>query len=100
MKTQILSTRIDEIYAREIQQMAREEGLDKSSFLKKIIISGLKDYKLEHSLALYNKNRITLSRASELAEISIHEFISLMPDHNMEIHYSSDDFRNDLELKL
>ena len=100
MKTQILSTRLKECYAREIQQLAREEGLDKSTFLKKIIICGLQEYKLEHAVELYNKNKITLSRAAELADLSVHELVSVMPDHNMELHYSADNFQSDMELEL
>ncbi len=100
MKTQILSTRVEEAFASEIQQLANEEGLDKSSFLKKIILSGLQEYKIEHAVELFNKKKITLSRAAELADISIYELISLMPDHNMELHYSTVDLQNDMELEL
>lgn len=35
MKTQILSTRMDDVHAKEIQNMASEMGLDKSAFLKR-----------------------------------------------------------------
>jgi predicted HTH domain antitoxin len=100
MKTQILSTRVEETFAAEIQQLANEEGLDKSSFLKKIILSGLQEYKIGHAVALFNKKKITLSRAAELADITVYELISLMPDYTMELHYSPTDFQNDMELEL
>ncbi len=100
MKTQILSTRVDEASAIEIQELANEMGLDKSSFLKRIILSGLHEYKLNHAIELFNSNKVSLSRAAELADIPLYEFISLMPDNRMELNYTADNFQSDMELEL
>ena len=100
MKTQILSTRVDEASAIEIQELANEMGLDKSSFLKRIILSGLYEYKLNHAIDLFNSNKVSLSRAAELADIPLYELISLMPDNRMELNYTADNFQSDMKLEL
>ncbi len=100
MKTQILSTRIDDDHAKEIKNMASEMGLDKSAFLKRIILSGLQEFKLDHAIELFNNNKISLSRAAELAGISIYDLISLMPDNKMELNYSVENFHSDMDLQL
>ncbi|HBE02512.1 MAG TPA: hypothetical protein DC049_08555 [Spirochaetia bacterium] len=100
MSTKIMSTRIDNIYAKEITRFAKNDGLDKSSFLQKLIIQGLNDYKLNYAITLYNEKKISLSRAAEIANISQYEFISIMPDKHMALHYSSKDFDEDVALKI
>jgi predicted HTH domain antitoxin len=100
MKTTILSTRIEDIQAKEINKLAKKDGLDKSSFLKKLILKGLNEYKLEHAIEDYNYKKISLSKAAETANLSIHELISLMPEKNMTLNYTSQELKEDLELKI
>lgn len=100
MKSRVFSTRIEESYAKEIDHYAEENELDKSTFIKKLIIKGLAEFKLKHAIEEYKGNKISLSKAAELAGISIHEFISIMPAQNLLLHYSVEDLEEDVKISL
>ena len=100
MHTRIMSTRIDEEIVRQIDQFSKDQGLDRAAFLKKLIIKGLQEYRLEFSVQLYRNKKITLSKAAESANISLHEFISLMPEKDLTLNYTAENLEEDLILEV
>jgi len=97
MKTQILSTRLDEKYSKEIDMMARDNNLDRSSFIKHLLLKGLNEYKIQSALSRYSKNEITFSEAAKIAGISLYDLINKIEKHKVELNYSIEDLENDIE---
>ena len=50
--TTIISTRLQRKEAAEIEKFAKEEDMDKSTFVKRLLHKSLKEYKLEHAFRL------------------------------------------------
>ena len=50
----------------------------------------------ELALALFQKDRLTLSQASRLAEVSHLAFQALLAERQIPIHYGVEEFREDL----
>lgn len=100
MKTKVYSTRIEDIFAKEIDAYAEKNGLDKSTFIKKLIIKGLTEYKLMHAVEEYRRNKVSISRAAELAGISLYDFISIMSEENLVLHYSVENLEEDMDISL
>lgn len=100
MHTRILSTRIEDVIVSQIDNFSNNEGLDRASFIKNLIIKGLAEYKLNSAVRLYREKKVSLSRASEIAEISLYDFISLMSENDLTLNYTPEDLDNDISLVI
>ena len=96
MKTIPISTRLDENEAKIIDQFAKEDGLDRSTFLKKLLKKGLEEYKLTKALTLYRRGSISLSRAAEITGLALRDLVSRLPETNSELNYYPDDLKQDI----
>lgn len=59
-------------------------------------LTGL-ELKQELAVVLFQKERLTLSQASRLAEVSQLEFQALLAERQVPIHYGIEEFREDLQ---
>jgi predicted HTH domain antitoxin len=100
MKSKILSTRVKEKIADEIKEVSKERGVDRSYLVKQLIIRGLKDLKIQEALKEYNLGKISLSKASEKAGLSVKDFLALIPENKVELNYNVWDLKDDLSLEL
>lgn len=55
------------------------------------------DWLREIAIALFQQERITLSRASKIAGIDLMEFQKLIADRNICVHYDVEDFEQDVQ---
>jgi len=55
-----------------------------------------RELKEELALALFQKERLTLSQASRLAEVSQLTYQALLAERRIPIHYGVEEFREDL----
>jgi predicted HTH domain antitoxin len=55
-----------------------------------------RELKEELALALFQKERLTLSQASHLAEVNHLTFQALLAERQIPIHYGVEEFREDL----
>ena len=91
-----ISTRLQKKEAKEIEKFAKEEDLDKSTFVKRLINKSLQEYKIEHAFRLYKEDKVSLWKAAELADKNLLEMIELMKKHDVYLNYTIDDLREDL----
>jgi metal-responsive CopG/Arc/MetJ family transcriptional regulator len=89
-----ISARIPKELARELERLMREEHLEKSAALRKLLHLGLRDYRLERALAELGKGRISLSRAAADAGISVWELVE--EAHRHHVTWVADDVIDDL----
>jgi predicted HTH domain antitoxin len=54
------------------------------------------DWLREIAVALFQQERISLSRASKIAEIEIMDFQKLLADRGICVHYDVEDFEQDV----
>ncbi|MFM2431435.1 MAG: hypothetical protein RLZZ511_2648 [Cyanobacteriota bacterium] len=55
------------------------------------------DWMREIAIALFQQERITLSRASKIAGIDLMEFQKLIADRNICVHYDVEEFEQDIQ---
>jgi predicted HTH domain antitoxin len=55
------------------------------------------DWMREIAIALFQQERITLSRASKIASIDLMEFQKLISDRGICIHYDVEEFEQDVQ---
>ena len=97
MKTTALSFRMDASEALQVDACAKQSGLDRSALLKQLIRTGLKQYKMDQAVRAYRAQEISLSRAAELADVGVRDFLSRMGTVGLELNYGVDDFNVDLQ---
>jgi len=97
MKTVTLSTRLNQEEAQEIESYAAGEGIDRSTLLKQLIRKGFTQMRFQAACGAYRKGSVSLSRAAEIARISLHEMILRLPEGQLELNYGTSDLADDLK---
>ncbi len=98
MATVTLSTRLAKEEANKIDELAANLGLDRGAVLKQLIRKGLKEIQIERALDGYRRRKITLSRAAEMAELSLRDILLRLPEESVELNYDVEELRRDLEV--
>lgn len=89
-----VSARIPREMEKEVEELMREEHLEKSAALRKTLHLGLEGYRRERALRLLAEQKVTLSRAAEIAKVSAWEMLSLVKERR--IAWVDDDILEDL----
>ncbi|MCB1134483.1 MAG: UPF0175 family protein [Verrucomicrobiae bacterium] len=92
-----VSTRLAESEVALIQSLAELEGCDRATLIKTLLRSGLENLRRERAVEAYRREKVTLSRAAELAGLGPWDFLALMESEKLELHYDVNEFREDLD---
>ncbi len=84
-----VSARIPRDLEEELESMMREERLEKSSALRKLLHLGMEHYRKDRGLRLLSEGKVTFSKAAEIAGLNVWEFSDLVKDRK--ISWVSDD---------
>lgn len=60
-----IATRIPTDLEKEIRRFMEEEGLDKSTAIRRILEIGVNEWKKKRAIELYRQERVTLWKASQ-----------------------------------
>ena len=96
----LISTRIPEDIRKDLKWYAEKERIGMSIAFRKILEKGLQEIKLEYSLELYKKGRISLWKAAEIAGISLWEIMEIVRERRIPKHYTIEDAEKDLKVTL
>ena len=94
----LISTRIPEDLEKELEWYAKKEKIGRTIALRKILDKGIKEIRLEYSLSLYKKGKITLMRAAEISGISLWEVLDIIKEKKIPMPYTLEDVEKDLEI--
>lgn len=97
MALSTLTTRLPAKIIKEIEYWSKQEKIDRSTLLRKLIDSGLREWKIERALEMYRAQKVTLWKAAEIAGISLSELLSELPKRKVIFHYDLDELREDLK---
>jgi len=76
----VVSARIPEELELEIEEFIREEGLERSVALRKLLSSAIKEWKKEKALKMLSEGAISFLRAAELSNMNIWDFAALVKE--------------------
>ncbi len=96
MQTVTISMRLPRQEAGRLKQLARDLDMERSSFLKRALKRGADDLMFEHACQAYRKGQATLSRAAELAGLSLRDMLLRLREAGIELNYDASDLRKDL----
>ncbi len=92
-----ITTRIEDDIVEEIDDIASEEAIDRSSVIRKFLIQSLKQWKIRKSLQEYEQGKKTLWKAAHDCEISLWEMIAEVQKRGTKVPYDIDDLKEDLQ---
>jgi predicted HTH domain antitoxin len=91
--TKQMNLRIDEELIKEFEELAKHKNLDRSSLVKKILIEGLQQERLNFAIQKYILKEVSIEKAAEIAKMSLHEFILKMSQLGIPSNVTLDDFK-------
>lgn len=97
IKMSLVSTRVTEELDKELEWYAKKENIGKTIALRKVLDIGLKEIKLEYALDLYQKGKITLMKAAEIAGISLWVILEIVRKRMVPMHYTLKDVEEDIK---
>ncbi|KKN06510.1 hypothetical protein LCGC14_1076510, partial [marine sediment metagenome] len=69
-----------------------QENLDRSALVRKILIEGLHQERLNFALQKYLRKEISIERAAEIARVSMHDIILKMSQLGIPSNLTIEDF--------
>jgi len=97
MQTVTVSVRLPKTEAEKLTQVARRAGMERSTLLRLAVRRGAQDLLIEEACRAYRAGEATLSRAAEIADLSLREMMLHMRAADLEINYGVDDLAKDLQ---
>ena len=96
MLTKTISTRLNEEELSLLDEMATRANLDRAAMTKTLLRRGLKQLRFDEAVASYRASQVTLSRAAEMAGVSLWDFIGRMDEQELTMHYGVAELEEDL----
>lgn len=90
------TARLPEEMLKEIEELAKEEQVDRSELIRRLIASALKQRKIERAIQAYKNGKMTLWRAAELAGLSLRQMMEAAREAKAVVAYSLEDLERDL----
>ena len=99
-RERMVGTRLPESFIRDLEKIEQVEQTDRSTVLRKLLYSALKDWKMEYYACEYGEGRITLGSAAEEAGVSLWEMTDYVRQRKIPSQYSLEDLDHDYKLIL
>ncbi len=91
-----VATRVEEDTLKDLEEMEREEKLDRATALRKLISMGLRQWKLQRAIRLYSDGRVSAWKAAEMANLTLYEFLDELRVRRIPAQYTLEDLEEDL----
>ena len=97
MPVKTMSARFDDELYEEILEYAREKGIAKTRALRELTKEGVKKWRLIKALTLYREGKVTVWKASRIAEVPLSRMIEIAASEKIPIHYKREDLERDFK---
>ena len=91
------TTRIEEDLAKAIDEVSKEEGIDRSTVIRRLLMKAVKEYLIDKSLEEYEQGKITLWQAATKCDMSVWEMVIEAKKREIHVPYTLEEFREDLK---
>ncbi len=93
----ITTVRFDKEALKKADELAKIEGVDRSTILRKAAEIGLKELLLQHALELYKQGLTSAWKAAEIAGIPLWRFIDILKEQEIGFKTSEEDLEEMIE---
>ena len=92
-----VSTRVDDELAKMIDEVAKREGMDRSTVIRRFLSEAVRDWLIKKSLEEYERGNLTLWQAAARCGLSIWEMIQEVRKREVRVPYTLKELREDLK---
>lgn len=88
------------VYRKQIEvldRISREEGIDRSAALRKVLDIGLHEYMKRKAVEDYRRGKLSVGKAAEDAGVSIAEFYKILSDEGVPIKVDTEAIKDALK---
>ena len=96
--SEAIGIRLDKVFLKKIEKLGKEEVMDRSSTIRKLVYIGYNDFMKRKAAEDYMKGKITMSEAANNAEITIWEMEKFLVESGYKSDYSIEDIDRELNL--
>ena len=91
------TTSIEEDLAKVIDEVSKEEGMDRSTVIRRFLMKAVKEWLIERSLEDYEQGKVTLWQAAERCGLSLWEIVIEARKREIHVPYTLEEFKEDLK---
>lgn len=95
-KEKLVASRVPPDLVVELKKVEEIEHLDRSAVLRRLLYTGVREWKMQYAARLYQENKVTMARAAEEAGVSLREMMEYMRQKKIPMQYDMEDFEKDL----
>ena len=92
-----VTTRIEKDLAQIIDEIAKKEGMDRSTVIRRFLTQAAKEWLIEKNLKDYEQGKITLWQAATTCDMSLWEMIEEAKKREIYVPYSIEEFKKDMK---
>ena len=91
-----IGIRLERGFLKKIERLSKEEFLDRSSTIRKLVLIGYGDLMKKKAAEDYKEGKTTLSEAARKAEITLWEMEKYLVEHGYKSSYSIEELENEV----
>ncbi len=92
--TEQMNLRLDKSLIKEFEDLAKEENLNRAALFKKVLVEGIKNERLNVAIQKYVLKKISIEKASQIAGVSIYNFIETLSKYQISTSMTVDEYRS------
>lgn len=91
----VITARIEDKYFEDLKAIEKEEHAERAEVTRKLLARAIKEWKIKKALELLKERKVTIRRASKLADVSYAEMLDMASKADIDIGYNLKDLRAD-----
>lgn len=84
-ETKHLTGRVGQRQMERLEKISREEKIDRSAALRKVLEIGIREYMRRKAVDDYRKGQLSIGKVAEEADVSVAEFYKILEDEGVPI---------------
>lgn len=100
MKTLLTTVRLPERIMKELDSKAKKEKTNRTVVLRKLLEEAVKSSKIEEAAQLYKENKITISEAARMAQLTIGETMEELAKRGARSDLTIEEYKESLNAAL
>lgn len=97
IKTITKSIRLDTKSSKKLKEISQEEGVSEAAILKRFILKGIAEQRLEKAVVAYQRGEADLSAAAKYAEISVYHMMNELVKRDISVPADAEKFVSGLK---
>ena len=82
-----ITTRVDDKEAQDIRLIGKDERLDRSAVVRRLLGKAVLDWKIEKALKQYQEKKITIGKMAELTGLTLREALAIASSKGISFQY-------------